>query len=581
MQLTINAIENVAIPLPGAARGWRPDTIMIDGTSGAQVLRRANQNFWLHVTPGQHRVVLRGSAADVDSLEISFPTPPRVIEASGDGWFIAGIKDRRLLSGSLQLTRLQSEDGGDGAPRWESSRFPPFVYVYRTVELGLDWRVTTSVTRIAPVQGALTLELPLIAGETVVTEDMSVEDGRILVSMNPQQSSVSWQSNIPRTSPLELTAESGVAWTETWFIGVGTVWHAEFSGVPESEAGNSGSSVRMAEFHPRGGETLTIAASRPDASEGSTLAFDLVNLRVEQGARSSTTTMNLNYRSTSGAQHVIQLPEDADVTEVSIDGDIEPLRAEGGELTVPILPGEHAISVTWREDGDIGARTQMPAVDIGAPASNITMNMSLPHNRWLLATNGPRLGPAVLYWSELVVLILLAWVLGRIEWTPLRTHHWLLLGLGFSTFNWPVLGFVAGWILLVGARDKWRPDVSWWRFNVLQLAVVVFTVIALGSIIVSLPMGLLGEPNMHVTGNNSYGNALSWFADRSDSALPIATAMTVPMWIYKVLILGWALWLSFALLRWLPWTWQCFSREGFFRPRDHRNVSVPANESVE
>ena len=579
IRLTINALEDIAIPLPGATTGWRPAAIVVDGSSSAQVLRVGHRDLWLRVTPGQHTVVLRGSSAGVDSLEIPFPTPPRVIEASGDGWFIAGIKDRRLLSGSLQLTRLQTAEGGDGAPRWESSRFPPFVYVYRTVELGLDWRISTSVTRIAPVQGALTLELPLVAGETVVTDDMTVDDGHILVSMNPQQSSVSWQSNIPRTSPLELTAESGVAWTETWFVGVGTVWHAEFSGVPESETGNSGSSVRMAEFHPRGGETLTIVASRPDAAEGSTLAFDSVNVSVKQGAGSSTTSMLLRYRSTRGAQHVIQLPAGADVSKVTIDGDIEPLRAEGGELTVPILPGEHTIAIEWREDGDVGARTQTPGVDIGAPASNITMRLALPDNRWLLATNGPRLGPAVLYWTELLVLILLAWILGRIDWTPLRTHHWLLLGLGFSTFNWPVLGFVAAWILAVGARDKWRPEVNWWRFNLMQVLIVSLTAIALISIVVSLPTGLLGEPNMHVTGNNSYGNSLSWFADRSDSALPVATAMTVPMWIYKVLILGWALWLSFALLKWLPWTWQCFAREGFFRSRHHGKISTSSSEA--
>ena len=581
IQLTINALEDVAIPLPGAAQGWRPDSVLVDGSSSAQVLRVGNNNFWLRVTPGQHAVVLRGSAAGVDSLEIPFPTPPRVIEASGDGWFIAGIKDRRLLSGSLQLTRLQTEEGGDGAPRWESNRFPPFVYVYRTVELGLDWRVTTSVNRIAPVQGALTLELPLVAGETVVTDDMTVEDGHILVSMNPRQSSVTWQSNIPLTSPLELTAASGVAWTETWFVGVGTVWHAEFSGVPESETGNSGSSVRMAEFHPRGGETLTIVASRPEAADGTTLAFDTVQMSVEQGARSRTTNMILRYRSTRGARHTIHLPQDADVTEVALDGTIDPRRAENGELTVPILPGEHTIQIKWREDGDIGARTQTPNVDIGAPAGNITMNMALPENRWLLATNGPRLGPAVLYWSELVVLILLAWILGRVDWTPLRTHHWLLLGLGFSTFNWPVLGVVVLWILAVGARDKWRSDVSWWRFNVMQVVIVAVTVIALISIVASLPMGLLGEPNMHVTGNNSYGNALSWFADRSDSALPVSTAMTVPMWIYKVLILGWALWLSFALLKWLPWTWQCFAREGFFRSRQRDKISTSSSEVSE
>ena len=581
IRMTVDALEDVAIPLPGAADGWRPDVISVDGSSAAQVLRLGNRNLWLRVTPGRHTVVLRGSAAEVDSLEIPFPTAPRVIAASGDGWFIAGIKDRRLLSGSLQLTRLQTQDGGDGAPRWESSRFPPFVYVNRTVELGLDWRVSTTVGRIAPVQGALTLELPLVTGETVVTDGMTVDDGHILVSMNPQQRTVTWHSNIPRTSPLELTAASGTPWTETWFVGVGTVWHAEFSGVPESETGSSGSSVRMAEFHPRGGESLSIVASRPDAAAGTTLAFDSVIMSLEQGARSSTTNLVLRYRSTRGTQHVIQVPEGADVTAVAIDGNIEPLRAEGGELTVPILPGEHTINVEWREDGELSARTDMPNVDIGAPASNITMKMSLPENRWLLATDGPRLGPAVLYWSELAVLILLAWILGRIVWTPLRTHHWLLLGLGFSTFNWPVLGFVAAWIFAVGARDKWRVEVKWWQFNGLQAIVVVLTVIALGSIVASLPMGLLGEPNMHVAGNNSFGNTLSWFADRSDSALPVSTAMTVPMWIYKVLILGWALWLSFALLKWLPWTWQCFAREGFFRSRQHDKISTSPGEGYE
>jgi hypothetical protein len=339
--------------------------------------------------------------------------------------------------------------------------------------------------------------------------------------------------------------------------------------------------VRVAEFHPRGGESLLIVASRPDAADGTTLAFDTVMMSLQQGARSSTTNLLLRYRSTRGAQHVIQLPAGADVTEVAIDGNIEPLRAEGGELTVPILPGEHTINVEWREDGELGARTQMPNVDIGAPASNITMNMSLPDNRWLLAVQGPRLGPAVLYWSELAVLILFAWILGRIDWTPLRTHHWLLLGLGFSTFNWPVLGFVAAWILVVGARDKWRVELKWWQFNGLQAILVALTVVALGSIVTSLPMGLLGEPNMHVTGNNSFGNSLSWFADRSDSALPVSTAITVPMWIYKVLILGWALWLSFALLKWLPWTWQCFAKEGFFRSRQHDKISTSPGEEFE
>ncbi|MDX1517092.1 MAG: hypothetical protein R3288_09650, partial [Woeseiaceae bacterium] len=449
-------------------------------------------------------------------------------------------------------------------PRWESSRFPAFVHVTRTIELGLDWRVTTTVERVAPQQGALTLELPLIAGETIVTDNMSVRDDAVLVSMNPTQRVVSWQSNLPRTSPLELVSAPGMPWKEIWRIGVGSVWHADFSGVPES-ASDEGDSVRVAEFHPRSGERLSIVATRPPAAPGTTLAFDAARLEVVQGARSRESLLMLSYRSTRGAQHVISLPAEADVTSVSIDGRSEPLRADGGQLTVPIVPGEHTIVVDWREDVGVGWRTRTPPVDIGAPSSNIRLLMLVPDSRWLLATSGPALGPAVLYWSELALMVLLALILGRIDWTPLRTHHWLLLGLGFSTFNWPALAFVVAWLLVVGARDRWRRAHSWWSYNLVQLGIVVVTVVALGVIVATLPMGLLGTPDMHVAGDESWGRNLSWFADRSESALPQATALTVPMWLYKGLILAWALWLSFALLKWLPWTWQCFARDGFFR----------------
>jgi hypothetical protein len=568
MVLTVHAVEQVAIPLPGSERGWHPQAIALDGSDAAEILRAGDETLWLRVSPGRHTVALQGAAPPADSLEIPFPTPPRVIEVDSDGWFVAGIKDRRLLSGSLQLTRLQSVAGGESIPRWESSRFPAFVRVERSIELDLDWRVTTTVLRIAPARGALTLQIPLIDGETVLSEHVSVAGDAVLVSMEPAQRAVTWVSTLQRVSPLTLEAAVGEPWSEVWRVGVGSIWHAQFSGVPESEARNEGAAARVAEFHPRSGERLTMMTTRPQASEGTTLAFDAVDLAVSQGERSSSTQLTLQYRSTSGAQHVLRLPEGAEVGEVRIDNRVEPLRADGRDLTVPILPGSHAIAVTWREDDGTGGMTRTPEVDLGAPASNITMRLTLPQNRWLLGTTGPRLGPAVLYWPELAALLLFALLLGRIRWTPLETRHWLLLGLGFSTFNWPVLALVAGWLLAAGAREQWRPRLARWQYNTAQLLFAAFTVAALLAIIVSLPGGLLGTPDMHVTGNGSAGNSLVWFDDRTESMLPDATAWSVPMWVYKVLILAWALWLSFALLRWLPWVWRSFSRDGFWRPRD-------------
>ena len=72
----------------------------------------------------------------------------------------------------------------------------------------------------------------------------------------------------------------------------------------------------MALFYPRGGESLVVETTRPEGTEGSTLAFDSVVLQANHGDRSSDVTMVLEYRSTRGSQHVVRIPENAEVTSV-------------------------------------------------------------------------------------------------------------------------------------------------------------------------------------------------------------------------------------------------------------------------
>jgi hypothetical protein len=569
MELTIHAIENIAIPLPGTAAGWRPQTVVVESAQSSRVVRGRGDILWLYVTAGRHVVSLQGSLPPGDTVEIPFPTPPRVVSVDGDGWLVAGIKDRRLQSGSLQLTRAQtSEEGGDTV-RWESNRFPPFVHVTRRIRLDLDWLSTTTVERLAPATGAITVEIPLIAGETVVTENMNVEDGTVLVTMGPNDRGVSWSSNLPPQSELILSAPDGTPWKETWRVEVGRIWNVDFSGLPESNVNDENYNKRIAEFDPRSGEELVISATRPAASEGSTLAFDEVNLVVSQGSRSRDVVMTLEYRSTRGEQHVLRLPNRAEVTGVKVDGRELTVRNEDGELTLPILPGSHEVQISWRSDSEIQFRTVTPVVDLRAPASNISLSLQKPRDRWLLGTAGPQLGPAVLYWPELAALVLFALILGRIGLAPLGTVQWLLLGLGFSTFSWGVLGIVVAWLLFCGLREKFgTATLNWMQFQFIQVVTVGFTIFALLAIVIALPQGLLGTPDMHVAGFTTAADALGWFADRSDSMLPQASAYTVPMWGYKLLILAWALWLSFALLRWLPWVWHGFSKDGFWRTQE-------------
>ena len=237
--------------------------------------------------------------------------------------------------------------------------------------------------------------------------------------------------------------------------------------------------------------------------------------------------------------------------------------AVDGEITVPILPGEHALEIAWNEAMSPGLLVQTPDIELGAPSSNLVSELAMPSNRWLLFARGPDLGPAVLYWSELVALIVASLILGRLRWTPLRTHHWLLLGLGFSTSSWLAMSVVVLWLLLHGSRRFWRAKISASAHGLTQVGLGILTLAAFAAIVAGIGVGLLGNPDMHIVGYEP-ASELRWFADRTDSAIPRASVYSVPLWVYKGLILAWALWLSLALIRWLPWVWERFAEEGLW-----------------
>ena len=579
IELDVHASVTVAIPVPGFDGDWRPQRITVDGEPVAGI-NRDDEALVVFVPAGQHRVALAGALPEKSSIQVPFPEPPRVIDVEARGWSAAGVVDRRLITGSLQFDRVRQASGDDDAAplAWEASRFPTFVAVTRRLELGLEWRVVTTVSRIAPAEGALEVGIPLIQGESVTTEGVDVENGQVRVAMAPDERVVVWTSSLDAAAETQLTAGDGARWVDTWEVAAGNIWHVEFDGLPESVGRQNVPGARVAQFHPRPGETLTITASRPPAVPGATTAIDTVRLEASVGRRLVESTLAFTYRATRGGQQALTLPPGAELTTVTIDGRTEPLAPVDDVLTLPIRPGTHAVSIGFREPKDHGLIARAPAVDLGSPASNVHVALNVSPGRWLLLTGGPTLGPAVLYWPELLVLIGLALVLGRIPWTPLRARHWLLLSLGFSMFNWPVLALVAAWLLMTGSRSRWSVDqLSRLRYNALQVFHAALTVVALGSIIVSLPIGLLGSPNMHVVGNGSWSNGLRWFADQVDGFMPDAMFVSLPLWAYKALILAWALWLTFALLAWLPWVWRTFASAGLWRGKAEETPSSEAS----
>jgi hypothetical protein len=175
----------------------------------------------------------------------------------------------------------------------------------------------------------------------------------------------------------------------------------------------------------------------------------------------------------------------------------------GNSIKVPLQPGLQKVDITFQEFIPIGLVSQTPKLLLPDSATNIEIIYSLPRDRWPLHISGPSIGPAMLYWGVLCVIILGAIVLPvlankfRLN-MPISLMGWILLGLGLSTVNsYGVLIIALMFFLLAIRKQLFIPDnFSRFKFNTLQCFIVLWVVVAIISTISAIPMGLLSNPEM-------------------------------------------------------------------------------------
>jgi len=560
----VHALERSAVPLPTddkalALRSSSLDGAAVDGIAGDDGGAR------IVVPRGVHRVELRWQVL-VDKVALAFPLAPRRVQFSGTGWQATGLSDERLLTETLTLVRLRDGERSAGETGG-GQQFPPFVEVERRLALDLDWRVDTTVRRLAPREGGLVVTVPPLAGERITSPGVRLRAGAVELPIPDGADEARYVATLDKSDALTLTAPPLTGHAEVWRIVVNPTWHVTFEGVPEAgfDADRGlAEDYRVFEFHPLPGESLTLRVARPSAVAGATRAIDRVALSSEIGQRAASHALQLDVRASQGGEQVLTLPAGAELLGVHRAGEAINLRLQDGRLSLPLAPGLQQYEIRFRETMPLATRVTTPALTLGLPAANIDLALQLPRDRWLLAAFGPPVGPAVLVWGELLVLAVAAVLLARWRRSPLRAHQWLLLGLGFSTFSWLALVVIAVWLFALDWRRRSEPA-SAWGFNLVQVALPLLTLVALVCMVGAIRNGLLGAPDMYVTGNGSSADQLRWFADRSTDALPVASVISLPLWIYKLAMLAWALWLAWVVIDWLRGGFAAWQRGGYWR----------------
>jgi hypothetical protein len=562
LELEVLVAEASAVPLPVDPDQWLPEEIWT-GTAVARALERRQGSLWLQLEAGRHEIKLSGATPPGQRIRLPLALRPARVDTDLSGWQVEGVREDGRPDAQLVLIRTDQSAIAE-AVILEPTALPAFAVVERTLRLGLEWRVETRVVRRSPAGAGVVLAVPLLDGESVTTPGINVVDGRVQVNLTPGQRELNWASVLNKTDNLTLAAPDSDDWTEVWRVDVGPIWHVQTIGIAVVHHQDR-SGQWLPEWRPWPGEQVKLAITRPTGVEGRTLTIESTQLSVEPGRRATDVTLDIDLRSSQGGQHNVVLPEGAQLLAVTIDGAAQPIRQDGREVNLPVHPGSQQIRLQWRSPDGIVARFTSPQVDLGATSVNSRIQISQSRDRWSLLVGGPSLGPAVLFWGVLVVVAIIAVGLARSALTPLGTGAWLLLGIGLSQVNIWLALIVVAWLLALGLRSRRGAALGKTAFNLSQLGLAFLTVAALVVLFHAVKQGLLGLPEMQIAGNGSTAYVLNWYQDLSTEQLPTAWVISVPVLAYRLLMLAWALWLAFALLRWLRWGWQAYSESGLWR----------------
>ncbi len=572
----VHAETSFSVPLPADDGQFTPRSILVDGHTANAV--REDDRVLVRVDEGVHDVVVEGPLPQRDSVQLNLPMGPKRGTFSSSAWTLDGIHEDGVVDENLQLNRIEKGARSDAAAKsgeLPPSVLPPFLRVERVVMLGLSFEVETRVVRLSPVGNPIVVDVPLLAGENITTDGVRREtkDGKGVakVSLGPNDPEMSWHSTLTQAETLTLMAPAGVPWLESWQVQESPLWHVTRTGIPPVHGADATAALvdGSASFRPWPGEKIELSLLKPAGVAGSTLTIDEVKLAVTPGLRSTDATLTIELRASRGGQHPVKLPPGAVLLGANINGTSTPLRAVADVVTVPLNPGSQRIELVLRLPSGVAFATTSPAFDVGKDAANVEVTLDLPVDRWVLFCWGPRTGPAVLFWSFLVIIVAAAMALSRVPGSTLKAHQWVLLSLGLTQVPVVVAALVAGWLLALG----WRKHPHWTEpgrahdavFDLFQLLLVGWTLAAVAALGGSIYEGLLGDPDMQIEGNGSSLTSLRWYADRTSSAVPLVSAWSVPMLAYRLVMLAWSLWLATALLRWLRDGFRAFGSGGFYR----------------
>lgn len=560
----VHAEATDAVQIPGPAENWVPKSIEIDGRPSAAVVLRNNGFLHVRIPKGIHKLTASGPMPQGGGLILSLGQTPKQVTVNADGWTVDGRRENNRAESSLQFTRIASRSMDTAEPTGDEATLPPWLEITREINLGIPWTMLTTVNRISPVGSPILVTVPLLQGESVTQSELKVTADGVVVSLGREDAGISWTSILKEQQILSLTAEADKPWSEVWRVACSPIWQCDFEGIAPINRTEGGEYKPV--FKPWPTESVSVHVAKANGVDGVSTTVDAANLRITPGIRLSDMSLKLDIRTSRGGEQKITLPQGAEIQTVTVDGSPHPFQQSGRQVVLSLKTGKQTVSLDWQMPAGLRTRFQVPAVKLDRNAANVHVTASLPRDRWLLLAGGPAWGPAILFWGYLIAVLAAGFILGRTAVSPIQSHQWMLLFAGLTQVPVPVALIIVLWFIIVHKREK-KPFEHRVLFNLTQVGIGILTAAAVGCLTAAVYTGLAVQPDMQVEGMGSSNTTLVWYTDRVTGDLPTPWFVSVPLLVWKVAMLAWALWLAASTVRWARWAWRSYTVGGIWRKK--------------
>lgn len=383
VHLNISAGSDISVPLLGNRNIWLPEEVLLNGIEAKGLSLGKNGGLWLMLTQGVHQVVLKGTLKGQHQVMLNsrLPLHNLQINTTNPLWKITSDK-----KSYIEINSLKQEEQEDKA----KSTLKPLIEVTRTLYFGQYWYIDTEVKLLNTIEKPYTLRYPLFP-------EVEAQNNQALVHLSSKRPHYAWCSSLPITASLALKAMQNDQVVEVWQMDISTIWDMNFQGIEPIEQ-LMDIDIIMPRFKPWQGEELTLNLERTKAVKGENLTIESSQLKITQSGRYRDVILNLSLKSSQAGQYTMALKDVKELKPTLIDGRTHYLKVSNGVVSIPLHAKAQKIKLSWREEIGTAQNYQFPNINLQKASTNSEIRLTLPKNRWILWTDGPTLGPAVLLW---------------------------------------------------------------------------------------------------------------------------------------------------------------------------------------